>query len=164
MGLSNDVQRINYTVENFLLLSTYRKSVTSYTSHKYNRQCAYMISTAGRIWDFLYLAESKVLQYFGKGKHCSTVAPGTFVEVMKVTDHTGQWNIELAWYSPMAKSTASKSTLLNLFNLAWSWSFLQLERNFSNHLVTEVWSTAPLFVAQQMFFIASAALWPSSNS
>ena len=38
-----------------------------------------------------------------------------------------------------------------------------LEQNFLSHLVTGLWSTAPSSFTP-IFFVASAALWPSSNS
>ena len=40
--------------------------------------------------------------------------------------------------------------------------FLQLEENFLNHLLTVLWSIARTPFTQQMFLIASVALWPSS--
>ena len=49
-------------------------------------------------------------------------------------------------------------------NLAWSSMFLQLKQNLFNNPVTEQWSTVSSPIAQQMFLIASTALWPSLNS
>ena len=45
------------------------------------------------------LCESEVLQYFGNAKHSST-ALNLFAVVVKVMNHTEQWDAELAWYSP----------------------------------------------------------------
>ena len=58
---------------------------------------------------------------------------------------------------------ASESTLLGLLDLTWSTRILQPEQNILNHLVTVTWSTAPSPFAQQMFWVASAVLWPTLN-
>ena len=43
--------------------------------------------------------ESENLQYVGNVRHNST-ALNSFVRAAKVTNHTGLWDDELAWYSP----------------------------------------------------------------
>ena len=45
--------------------------------------------------------ESKVLQYFGKMRH-NSVAPDTFVMAIKMMNHIGLWDADLAWYPPTA--------------------------------------------------------------
>ena len=45
-----------------------------------------------------YLSESKVLQYFGNVRHNSAAADA-FTEGVKVMNHNGLWDAELAWYS-----------------------------------------------------------------
>ena len=46
----------------------------------------------------MYKGESKVLQYFANMRHNSATIV-VFAEVVKVTNHTGLWDAELAWYS-----------------------------------------------------------------
>ena len=58
--------------------------------------------------------------------------------------------------------TGLGSTVLDLVNLALS-RFFQPKWNFLNHLVTALWSIAPSSFTQQMFFVTSTTLWPSSN-
>ena len=83
------------------------------------------------------------------------VALDSFAEVVKVTIYTGQWNAEIARYSPRATrriwKTASESTVLVLPDFAWSSIFLPLGRNFLNHLTTVLWPTASSPFAKQMF-------------
>ena len=47
---------------------------------------------------WLYIGESKVLQYFGNMWHSSAVLDA-FGKVMKVMNHTRLWNALLIWYS-----------------------------------------------------------------
>ena len=47
------------------------------------------------------LGESKVLQYFGNVKY-SLATPDDLAAIMKVMNHIGLCNAELAWYSPIA--------------------------------------------------------------
>ena len=50
------------------------------------------------IFHYKYLGESKVLQYFGSTWGTTQNA---FNEVMMMTNHTGPWDNELTWYSPI---------------------------------------------------------------
>ena len=108
-----------------------------------------------------YLVESKVLRYFVNMKHY-WAAPDSFDEM-----NSWERRITLKCEIPdtlltlltrvtaMTSSTASESS--SLWGLpGWS-RFLQPERNFFKHLVTELWSTAPSSLAQQMFFFC--LLW-----
>ena len=56
--------------------------------------------------------------------------------------------------APVALSTASESTILDLPGLARSPRLLELEWNFLNYLIT----------LPQMNIVSSTALWPGSNS
>ena len=66
-------------------------------------------------------------------------------------------HVLLARFTSKDWSTVSES-------LVWLSKFLQPERNFFNYLVTPLWLTAPSTFAQQIFLVASATLWPDSNS
>ena len=69
------------------------------------------------------------------------------------------WNSYLTKFVSMTWSTVLESMFLSLLDYAWSLRFLQLKRNFLNHLVTVLWSTAPSTFAQQIFLVASAVLY-----
>ena len=49
----------------------------------------------------IHPGESKVLRYFGNMMY-NSVALFTSVEVVKLTNHIGFWDTELAWYSRTA--------------------------------------------------------------
>ena len=51
---------------------------------------------------------------------------------------------------------------VGLSSLSWSSTLSQPERNFMNYLVHLLWKIASAFV-QQKFWVAFAALWPTSN-
>ena len=57
----------------------------------------------------------------------------------------------IARFASMAWNTASESWPLGLNDLVWLLWFLRPERKFFSHLVTVLWSTAPLSFIQQMF-------------
>ena len=46
----------------------------------------------------MYNDESKVLQYFGDVRHNLTI-PDACAGTVKVTNHNGQWDAKLTWYS-----------------------------------------------------------------
>ena len=71
--------------------------------------------------------------------------------------------VPLAWFASTAWGVASTFTLLGPSDLAWSSTFLQHERNFSNHQVTILWSVESSPFTRQIFLIAYAALWLCSN-
>ena len=81
--------------------------------------------------------------------------PDAFTKV-KVTNHTGLWDAELTIYSLTRFASMTWSTALEFTR------FLKSEQNFLIHLVTALWSTAPLTFAQQMFLIAFMT-WHSLN-
>ena len=69
----------------------------------------------------------------------------------------------LTGFASLVWSTASESTVFGLPDLAWSSRFLQPGQNFLNHLVNLQGSTVFSTFEQQIFLIASVALWPNSN-
>ena len=79
--------------------------------------------TAEISFNLYYHGESKVLQYLGNVIHNST-AHNAFAEVVKVTNHNGQWDVKLVWRTTLGRP-----------DFDWSSIFLQLERNFLNHLI-----------------------------
>ena len=60
----------------------------------------------------------------------------------------------LTGFASMALSMALELMILGLIDIAWSLWFLQPEQNFSNQIVTILWSISPF--TQQMF---SLLLW-----
>ena len=57
-------------------------------------------------WDTLYKGESKALPYFDNMRHNLAVSHA-FVEIVNVTNSTGLWDSELAWYSPRSATPIS---------------------------------------------------------
>ena len=100
------------------------------------------------IWN--YKSESKVVQNFVNMKH-NLAAPFAFTKVVKMTNHTGLWDVKhpvtlrelVTKFISMVLSTASESKILGLPDLAWLSRCLQFEQNFWNHLVIVLWSTVP---------------------
>ena len=90
----------------------------------------------------------------------NSAAMNAFTKVVKVTNHTGWWDIELpdTLWLLLARFTsiASESIVLGLPDLAWSLRLFQSEKNFLNQLVTVLQSAAPSPFTQQMFLIAFA--------
>ena len=77
----------------------------------------------------LYGCESKVFEYFGNVR-LNWIALGSFSEVAKLINHTGQWDAGLTWDAP------------NLpLDLAWSSVFFLPLENFLNNLVLVLWLT-----------------------
>ena len=64
-------------------------------------------------------------------------------------------------FASMAWNKTSESTI---FGLPDCWRFCNPVQNFLNHLVAALWSTASSPFTQQMFLVASMALWSNSNS
>ena len=95
-----------------------------------------------------YQGESKVLQYFHKMRH-NLAAPNAFAKVLKVTDYIGLWDVKLTWYSP---NTTHQICL-------YCWGSCNLSQISWTVLVTVLWSTAFSPYVQQMFLVASEALW-----
>ena len=109
--------------------------------------------------------ESKVLQYLIMWG--SSAALDVFAEVVKVMSYSWQWDAKLAWYSEFSSmifSIASEYTVLGHQDLAWSSKFWQTKQNCFNNLLTVLWSsTVPSPFVLQIFLIAFAVLWLSSN-
>ena len=59
----------------------------------------------------------------------------------------------LAGFVLMTWSTALESPMFGQPDLVWSWAFLQPEKNFLNHLVNVLKSTAPILFSQQIFIL-----------
>ena len=79
----------------------------------------------------LYEGEWKVIQYFCNMRHNSATLNG-LGNIMKVTNHIGLWDIELAWYSQrptcqfcfyVLEQRISESVVFGLLNLTWSSRF-----------------------------------------
>ena len=96
---------------------------------KKNQQCLFIY-----IYIYIYyLDESKDLQYFGNIRYNSVVLDA-FAEVIKMINHTGLWDAELAWYPPSATCRISSMvwsilieyTVIRLLELPWSSRFCHL--------------------------------------
>ena len=101
--------------------------------------CKPNYSTDILIKEGIYKGESKVLQYFVDMRH-NLAALYAFNEVVKVMNHTGLWDTELAWYF---------LSRVHVFWPTWLSRFLQPEQNLLNHLL---WSTALWPFELQIFF------------
>ena len=86
----------------------------------------------------------------------------SLAEIMKVMNHTGLWDADLAWhfeyYHWIYLCGLEFSLGIHSFRLAWLLRFLPPEQNFLNHLVTVLWSIAPSPFVQQMFLFAFSVL------
>ena len=71
---------------------------------------------------------------------------------MKIPSSLDTRQIFFVEFASIAWSTALKSTVFGRLDLPWSSSFLQLERNFLNHLVIVLWSTVLSTFVLQIFF------------
>ena len=118
---------------------------------------------------WFYQGVSTVLQYFVHVTH-NSAASDTSAEIIKVMNHTGFWDAELAWYSPSATHWICLHGLKHGLGIHVSRStwpcliiFLQLKQNFLNHLLIVLWSTVSSLFALQMFLVVSVALFPSLN-
>ena len=77
-----------------------------------------------------YSSKLKVLPYFGNVMHNSP-ALDVFAGVMKMINHTGQWDTKLTWYST---SVTCKNCLVDLeyglriyiFRLTWSYLIIEI--------------------------------------
>ena len=101
------------------------------------------------------------MQYFCNVKH-NSISLDAFAKVMMIIDNSRlryRTRIILSWFASKTWNTASESIVLGLFNLVWWSRLLQPMKNFLNHLVTVLWSTATSSFTQQMFLVASAILW-----
>ena len=108
------------------------------------------------------------MQYFSNVRQ-NSAALAAFAEVVKVTNHSGLWDAELAWYSSSTTRwpyfhdlKQSESTVLNQPDLAWSLRFLSSELNFLNPQAFGLWLSAPSPFGQQLFMVASVKLLPGS--
>ena len=103
------------------------------------------------------LGELKVLQYSCNERH-NLIASDEFAEVLKVTNHTRLWVVELAWYSPSASRWIWFNGLehglgIYGFRLDRRGSWNPSETSWTR---SALWLTASIFFTQQMFLVVSA--------